>query len=105
MDCLDLYTKLTICYVLVAHVPAFIVSLAAGLIVTRTSGRSNLGEAMIGQLLAKPKALIITGIFLAIMTLTALPKIPLLILGTSCGARAWILTKNETKLVAATAMK
>jgi len=105
MECLELYTKLTIGDGLVAQVPAFIVSLAAGLIVTRTSGRSNLGEEMIGQLLAKPKALIITGIFLAIMTLTALPKIPLLILGTSCGGLAWILTKNEKKTVAVAAAK
>src|SRR4051812_20059520 len=105
MDCLDLYTKLTIGDGLVAQIPAFIVSLAAGLIVTRTSGRSNLGEDMIAQLLAKPKALIITGIFLALMTLTALPKIPLFILGGSCGGLAWILTKNEKKAVAATALK
>ena len=39
------------------------------------------------------------------MTLTALPKIPLFILGTSCGGLAWILTKNEKKVVAAAAMK
>src|SRR6266487_3041825 len=54
-----------------------------------------LGGLYVGKLLAKPKALIITGIFLAIMTLTALPKIPLVILGASCGGLAWILTKNE----------
>src|SRR6266699_2588815 len=105
MECLELYTKLTIGDGLVAQIPAFIVSLAAGLIVTRPSGRSNLGEEMIGQLLAKPKALIITGIFLALMALTALPKIPLFILGASCGGLAWILTKNEKKVVAAAAMK
>src|SRR5438067_224416 len=36
MDCLQVYTKLTIGDGLVSQVPAFIVSLAAGLIVTRT---------------------------------------------------------------------
>src|SRR3954462_3578101 len=102
MKCLQLYTRLTIGDGLVSQVPAFIVSLAAGLIVTRTSSRANLGDDMIAQLLAKPKALIITGIFMAIMTLTALPKIPLIILGGSCGGLAWILTKNEKKAVAAT---
>jgi flagellar biosynthesis protein FlhA len=43
MDCLKLYTKLTIGDGLVSQVPAFVVSLAAGLIVTRTSSKSNLG--------------------------------------------------------------
>src|SRR3954462_8788458 len=105
MECLELSPKLTIGDGLVAQVPAFIVSLAAGLIVTRTSGRSNLGEDMIGQLLAKPKALMITAAFLALMTFTALPKIPLFTLGLSCGGLAWILTKNEKKAVAATALK
>src|SRR5688572_9091931 len=59
MECLELYTKLTIGDGLVSQVPAFIVSLAAGLIVTRSSGRSNLGDDIVGQLLSKPKALII----------------------------------------------
>src|SRR3989440_10455226 len=105
MECLELYTKLTIGDGLVAQIPAFIVSLAAGLIVTRTSGRSNLGEEMIGQLLAKPKALIITGIFLALMTLTALPKIPLFTLGLSCGGLAWVLTKKQKRAVPTARLK
>src|SRR5688572_26925311 len=40
MPCLQLYTKLTIGDGLVSQVPAFIVSLGAGLIVTRTSSKS-----------------------------------------------------------------
>src|SRR5207237_8358855 len=51
MDCLKLYTKLTIGDGLVSQVPAFIVSLGAGLIVTRSSSKANLGEAMISHLL------------------------------------------------------
>src|SRR5215469_3692411 len=42
MDCLKLYTKLTIGDGLVSQIPAFILSLAAGLIVTRTSSKKNL---------------------------------------------------------------
>src|SRR5687767_9985994 len=104
MECLELYTKLTIGDGLVSQVPAFIVSMAAGLIVTRTSGRSNLGEDMLGQMLSKPKALFITAIFLAIMTTTSLPKVPLFTLGSCCAGLAWILTRNEQKaaVVAAT---
>ncbi len=101
-DCMDLYTKLTIGDGLVAQVPAFIVSISAGLIVTRSSGRSNLGEDMLGQMLAKPKALIITAVFLGMMTMTQLPKVPLLILGACCGGLAFMLTRSEKAAAAAT---
>ncbi len=57
LDCLQLYTKLSIGDGLASQVPAFIVSLAAGLIVTRTSSKNNLGEEVLNQLFAKPKAL------------------------------------------------
>src|SRR5437868_1341019 len=51
MKCMGLYTRLTIGDGLVSQVPAFIVSLGAGLIVTRTSSRANLGDEMLGQVL------------------------------------------------------
>src|SRR6266567_4293869 len=67
MKCLSLYTRLTIGDGLVSQIPAFITSLGAGLIVTRTSSRENLGDEMLGQVFAKPKALIIAAIFLGLM--------------------------------------
>ena len=105
MKCLTLYTTLTIGDGLVSQVPAFIVSLASGLIVTRASGRTNLGEDMVGQLLSKPKALAITAAFLAIMTLTDLPKIPLMTVGLCCGGLAYVLTRNERKAAGVVAAK
>jgi flagellar biosynthesis protein FlhA len=95
MKCLELYTKLTIGDGLVSQIPAFIVSLGAGLIVTRNSSKSNLGDEMIGQMIAKPKALIIAAAFLMLMSLTGLPKIPLLIIGSCCGGLAFVLTRTE----------
>ena len=89
MDCLKLYTKLTIGDGLVSQLPAFIVSLGAGLIVTRTSSKKNLGDEMLGQIFAKPKALIVAAVFLGLMSLTGLPKVPLIVLGGCCGGLAW----------------
>jgi flagellar biosynthesis protein FlhA len=97
MECLNLYTKLTIGDGLVSQVPAFIVSLGAGLIVTRTSSKTNLGDEMLGQLLAKPKALIVAAAFLCLMAFTGLPKPPLVILGTCCAGLAYVLTRNEDR--------
>jgi flagellar biosynthesis protein FlhA len=105
MECLKLYTKLTIGDGLVSQVPAFVVSLAAGLIVTRTSSKSNLGDEVISQVLAKPKALIIAAAFLMLMSLTSMPKPPLLVLGVCCCALAYTLTKNEKRVVDETAKR
>src|SRR5216110_45865 len=63
-----LYTQLTIGDGLVSQIPAFVVSLGAGLIVTRTSSRKDLGDEMLGQMFGKPKALIIAAIFLGMMS-------------------------------------
>ena len=105
MDCMKLYTKLTIGDGLVSQVPAFIVSLGAGLIVTRSSSRSNLGDEMIGQLLAKPKALIVAAGFLMLMAFTGLPLFPVLILGGCCGGMAFVLTRNEQRAAQAVLVK
>jgi flagellar biosynthesis protein FlhA len=103
LNCLQIYTKLTIGDGLVSQVPAFIVSLAAGLIVTRTSSRKDLGEEMLNQLFAKPKALIVAAMFLGLMSVTGLPKIPMLVLGSCCGGIAWVLTRSEKRVALATA--
>jgi flagellar biosynthesis protein FlhA len=103
LDCMQVYTKLTIGDGLVSQVPAFVVSLAAGLIVTRTSSRKDLGEEMLGQLFAKPKALIVASMFLGLMSVTGLPKFPMLVLGSCCGGIAWVLTRSEKKVAIAKA--
>jgi flagellar biosynthesis protein FlhA len=105
MDCLQLYTKLTIGDGLVSQIPAFIISLGAGLIVTRTSGKTNLGDEMLTQIFAKPKALMIAAAFLGILMFTDLPKLPLTVLGSSCGGLAFIFSRSEQKTEAAAAKK
>lgn len=105
MSCLQVYTKLTIGDGLASQIPAFIISMAAGLIVTRTSSKNDLGGDMIAQVLAKPKSLIVASIFLGLMSITGLPKVPVLVLGSCCGGLALILTRNERKLATAEAGK
>jgi len=95
LDCLQLYTKLSIGDGLVSQVPAFIISIGAGLIVTRTSSRSDLGNEMFGQLLSNPKSLIVATMFLATMAFTGLPTMPLLVLGACCGGLAFVITKSQ----------
>ena len=88
----DVFTKLTIGDGLVSQIPAFLTSLAAGLIVTRSSSSSNLSNDVVGQLFSKPSVLGTAAVFLGLMALTPLPKVPLLALGGAMGAAAFILS-------------
>ena len=97
MQCLNVYTKLTIGDGLVSQIPAFIISLGAGLIVTRNSSKNDLGNEMLGQLFAKPKALIVAAAFLVLMSATGLPKGPTLVMATCCGGLAYVLTRGERR--------
>jgi flagellar biosynthesis protein FlhA len=84
------FTKLTIGDGLVTQVPAFLISLAAGLIVTRSSTETDLGRDVTAQLFGRPEVLGVASVFLALLAFTALPKVPLLTLSAALGAGAWI---------------
>jgi flagellar biosynthesis protein FlhA len=56
---------------------------------------------MLGQVLAKPQALIVASVFLMLMALTDLPKPPLLLFGACCAGMAYVLTRNQNRAAAA----
>lgn len=99
----SLFTRLTIGDGLVSQVPAFLVSLAAGLLVTRSTQSTDLPQQFLNQLFMKPQALAITGGFLAILIFTSLPRVPLLALGGSCLLLSRVVSRNETDQAAADA--
>jgi len=80
----SLYTKLTIGDGLVSQIPAFLISLAAGLLVTRSTHSINLPSEFLRQLFSRPQALAVAGGFLGVLIFTTLPKLPLLLLGAGC---------------------
>ena len=80
----EVFTTLTIGDGLVTQIPAFLISLAAGLIVTRTSSESNLPQEVVSQLFRHAEALFLAAAFLAALSVTGLPTGPLLALGLGC---------------------
>ena len=86
---LEVFTKLTIGDGLVSQIPAFLISLAAGLIVTRSSTDSDLPQDVVSQLFRHPEALAVSGCFLIGLSFTGLPAVPLLFLAAICGVLAW----------------
>jgi flagellar biosynthesis protein FlhA len=104
-DCLEVFTKLSIGDGLVASIPAFITSVAAGVLVTRSNATSNMGEELLGQLTSRPIALTLAAVFLGFLSLTPLPKFPLLLLGAGCGGLAYILNANRSEAAVEAAAK
>ena len=92
-----LFTKLTIGDGLVSQVPALLISLAAGLLVTRSAQRTNLPQQFLQQLLGNTRALAIAGGFLMLMIVTNLPTIPMATLGIGCIGLAIMLNRQQTQ--------
>jgi flagellar biosynthesis protein FlhA len=100
-DSAHLYTRLSIGDGLVSQVPAFLISLAAGLLVTRSTQNVNLPHEFMHQLFSRSQALAVTGGFLALLMFTGLPKIPLITLLGACLGAANLLKRGEAQSVAA----
>ena len=99
-ETLRTFTILTIGDGLVSQIPAFIVSVAAAMIVTRSAGKKSLGDELLGQLTGQPVALALAAAFLVVLALTPLPKPPLALLAGSCAVMAYLLTKRNEAAVA-----
>ena len=91
----EVYTTLTIGDGLVSQVPAFLISLAAGLIVTRTSTKSDLSSDIIVQMFRYPQALGLASIFLGVMAFSGLPTVPLLTMSAGCGVLAFVMSRGQ----------
>ena len=76
---------------LVSQIPAFIVAIAAGLIVARAGGEQNIGMEIPNQLASQPMALFLICGFLGLLSLTPLPTIPLLVAAIGTGGIGWFM--------------
>jgi len=94
-EAVKVFTTLTIGDGLVSQVPGFLISLAAGLIVTRTSMNSDLPKEVLGQMFGHPEAMLLSSGFLLVLSTTGLPMVPLLILSAGCGATGWNLLRAK----------
>ncbi len=94
------FAKLTIGDGLVSQIPALIVSLSAGLIVTRTTAASNLGADLLTQVFSSPRALTVTAVFLGLLVLTPLPDVQMIGVAATIGFVAYLLLKGKRQAVA-----
>ncbi len=80
-EALHSYTLLTVGDGLVTQIPAITVSIAAGILVTRAAGSSDLGGDLVSQVLLKPRAVLVASGMLALLGIVpGLPTLPFLAL-------------------------
>ena len=85
-ESLQKFSLLSIGDGLVSQIPALIISIGAGLLVTRASDNTNLGTQVLGQLFQQPRALGIASAMLAIFgLLPGMPAIPFFLLAGGAG--------------------
>jgi flagellar biosynthesis protein FlhA len=95
-DALQSYTVLSIGDGLVSQIPAIIVSIAAGILVTRSSDEANLGEFVGRQLTIYPRAIAISGCLLLLFSVFLSETFwPFFLLSVACFSLSYYLTKKS----------
>lgn len=94
----DSYVRLTVGDGLVTQIPALLVSVAAGLLVSKANSTGSTDKALFGQLSGYPGALGMSSATLLMLAIVpGMPFIPFAALGGLSGFMAYILTKNATE--------
>ena len=95
----DNYVLLTIGDGLVAQIPALVISIAAGLIVSRVGEEDgDVGSQIVNQMFATPRALSITAAILFLLgIIPGMPSGVFLLLSVICGYLAWMLTRRAER--------
>jgi len=103
-ESLQKFTLLSIGDGLVSQIPALIVSLAAGVLVTRTSDTDDLGSHITQQLTAYPRAMLVLSGMLAVFAIVpGMPFVPFMATAAITGYLGWVLRKKQAALAATAA--
>jgi type III secretion protein V len=97
------YSVLTVGDALVSQIPSLLVSIAAGILITRVADPSRaqgsgLGDEIAGQISAHPKALLIGGtVIFGLMLVPGFPKLQFLALASSIGLTGFTLLPSRRR--------
>jgi flagellar biosynthesis protein FlhA len=103
-DAAHTYTLLTVGDGLVTQIPALIVSVAAGLLVSKAGLTESADRVLFGQLTGYPRALGLSSfLMLTLAIVPGIPALPFLMLGSAAGGLAWWAGKRNLRSVEAEA--
>jgi flagellar biosynthesis protein FlhA len=99
------YSLLTIGDGLAAQIPALLISVAAGILVTRSASERDLGNDIAAQIFAQQKApMVAAGVICAFALVPGLPKLPFLLIGGALAGVAYALKDGMPKPAAEAAL-
>jgi len=95
-DAAHTYTMLTIGDGLVAQIPGLVISIAAGVMVSRVNTEEDVSRQMIGQLFSRPKTLMMTAGVMGLLGLVpGMPNLVFLLLTALLGGLGWWFWRAE----------
>ncbi len=96
VDSLETYAKLTIGDGLTAQIPALLISIATGMVVTKAVSEENLGKDLSMQILGQPKAFAVTSFILLLFAMVpGLPSVAFFIMSVCMGAVAFFVIRAK----------
>lgn len=96
VQALQVYTLLTIGAGITLQIPALLVSVSTGIIVTRAASASNLGKQIVSQVFSSPRVIMIAaGVSLCMALVPGIPKIPFIGLAAVIGYFSYLMSENE----------
>lgn len=94
------YTLLAIGDGLVAQIPGLVISIAAGMVVTRVSDDKDVGQQVVGQMFRDGRALGISASIIGLIGLIpGMPNMVFLLLGSTLGWLSWKMLQAEKRIV------
>jgi flagellar biosynthesis protein FlhA len=101
-DAIQHFSLLSVGDGLCAQIPALLISVATGIIVTRSGDERDLGNQVVGQISQQKRAPLVAGVVICFFALIpGLPKIPFLVIGGLFIYAGRRLAKTETTQAAA----
>ncbi|HEY1520568.1 MAG TPA: flagellar biosynthesis protein FlhA [Solirubrobacteraceae bacterium] len=98
------YSMLTVGDGLAAQIPALLISVATGILVTRSASEKDLGSDLANQILRQKKAPLVAGcVVCAFAAVPGLPKLPFLFIGGIMVAIGWSVRNGMPDEIAAAA--
>lgn len=95
-EAVDVFTKLSVGDGLVSQIPALVISLAAGLLVSKGGTRGSTEKAVLGQLGNYPRALFVAGILMLILAVApGLPFVPFSTMGAVLMSIAYTIPRRR----------
>src|SRR5690606_20129379 len=91
----DVFVKLSVGDGIVSQIPALIVSLAAGLLVSRGGNPGSTDQAVVNQLSGYPRALSVAASLMVLLSIVpGLPMVPFLALGGIMAFGSWFIPRQ-----------